>query len=151
MADTIENKGRRGRRGGKKRGKVKGKEFMDAALDAFIRSQALSLWRDFTVYRDGKGASTQEALQETGFFGDKGPYADLWLEHWQRATLPTALVDDGAIFGQIEAAVRAAVLDERAKRLATGDVSLEDTDEYNDFIRHALGQLVADAGAERPT
>ncbi|GIT35130.1 MAG: hypothetical protein Ct9H300mP4_14490 [Gammaproteobacteria bacterium] len=37
----------------KKRGKSKNKEFMDAALDAFIRDQSLKKWREVDGLREG--------------------------------------------------------------------------------------------------
>ena len=36
----------------KKRGKSKNKEFMDAALDAFIRDQSLKKWREIEGLRE---------------------------------------------------------------------------------------------------
>ena len=36
----------------KKRGKSKNKEFMDAALDAFIRDQSLKKWREVDGLRE---------------------------------------------------------------------------------------------------
>jgi len=40
------------------------------------------------------------------------------------------------------------VLEERQARLDAGDVAMEDTEDYNDFVRRTMGQLIADAGAE---
>jgi hypothetical protein len=135
--------------GGRKRGRRdKDRHFMDAALDAYIRSLALQFWRDFIVYRDRQEKSAAEALREAGYFEDRGEYGALWSAHWARIALPAAERPDGEIFGQIEAAVRAAVLAEKAARLERGAPTLEDTDEYNGFLRQTLNQLLTEASAE---
>lgn len=122
---------------------------MDAALDAYIRGQALMLWRDIVVYRERQGRGVAEALREAGFFGDRGDYAPLWIRHWEAEVLPAAELSDGEIFGRIESAVRAAVLEEKAARVAAGAESLEDTEDYNTFLRHTLNQLLTESGTDR--
>jgi hypothetical protein len=146
-----ENKGRgkgKGEGGGKRRKRAKDRHFMDAALDAYIRDQALLLWRDFVVYRDREGKAPQVALREAGFFGDRGEYEALWSGHWQGIAMPAADKSDGEIFGQIEAAVRAAVLEEKAARKDKGGEAFEDTEDYNAFVRQTLNQLLKESSAE---
>ncbi len=141
-----------GKKGRKKRSRRdKDRHFMDAALDAFIRESALHLWRDFIVYRDRQGQAPAEALRQAGFFGDKGEFAELWSEQWERTAVAAADLDDGEIFGHIEAAVRMAVLEEKAARLARGGPTFEDTEEYNAFLRTTLNQLLTEASAEGET
>jgi hypothetical protein len=134
--------------GKQRRRRPKDRHFMDAALDAFIRDSALRLWRDFIVYRDRQGKAPAEALRETGFFQDKGDFTELWTDQWERTAVPAADLDDGEIFGHIEAAVRIAVLEEKAARQQRGGESLEDTEEYNTFVRQTLNQLLTEASAE---
>lgn len=121
---------------------------MDAALDAYIRGQALLLWRDVVVYRERQGHGMRDALGEAGFFGDRGAYASIWTRHWETQVLPAAELSDGEVFGCIEAAVRAAVLEEKAARTTAGAESLEDTEDYNTFLRHTLNQLLTESSAD---
>jgi hypothetical protein len=133
----------------KKKRRQKDQHFMDAALDAFIRSHALQLWRDFEVYRAKPGSTTASALTETGFFGDKEGYAALWQGHWERTVLTAAALPEQHLYSQFEAAVRAAVTEERQQRHERGDTAFEDLDEYNSFIRRALNSLLAEDPADR--
>jgi len=135
----------------KRRRRQKDRQFMDVALDAFIRSQALLLWRDFEVYRTKPGCTVAAALAETGFFEDKEGYAAIWQGHWERTVLPAAALSAGELYGQVEAAVRAAVTEERERRKATGDQPFEDLDEYNAFIRRTLNALLAEDPADKET
>ena len=133
----------------KRRRRQKDRHFMDAALDAYIRNQALLLWRDFEVYRVKPGNTAAQALAETGFFGDKEPYAEIWQGHWERTVLPASGLTDGELYGQFEGAVRASVMDERAQRIAAGDRPFEDQESYNEFLRRALNSLLADDPADK--
>ena len=147
------DRGAGGKGSGRRRRRQKDKEFMDAALDGFIRDQALHLWRDFEIYRARPGMSAAQALAAAGFFGDKQSYAALWDAHWGGIAVPAQGLSDGELYGRIEGAVRAAVLEERETRSQAGDRLLEDLDEYNEFIRRALGTLLADdlSAKERST
>ena len=49
----------------KKRGKSKNKEFMDAALDAFIRDQSLKKWREIEGLREGADNESLEAVKSS--------------------------------------------------------------------------------------
>jgi hypothetical protein len=133
----------------KRRRREKDRHFMDAALDAYIRNVALLLWRDFQVYRSKPGNTLAEALAETGFFGDKEPYAEIWQDHWERTVLSAAGQPDGALYAQFEAAVRAAILAEREQRSAAGDRPFEDQEDYNAFLRRTLNSLLADDPANK--
>ena len=144
----AEDRGKGKREGGRKRRRAKDRHFMDAALDAFIRDQALLLWRDLIVYRDREGQPPDEALRQCGYFGDKGDYQRLWSDHWESAVLAMPSREDGEIFESIEAAVRAAVLEEKAQRSARGEPALEDTEDYNTFVRQTLNKLLTEAAAE---
>ena len=53
---------------GKKRGKSKNKEFMDAALDAFIRDQSLQKWHEVDRLRAGAEIDTIQALKSSSEF-----------------------------------------------------------------------------------
>ncbi len=133
-------------RGRGKRGRVQGKEFMDAALDAYIRFTALRQWRRYEAARAAQPAQPEaQILEQVGRFPDRGLYAEVWQRQWS-GTL--AQPSDQPLFGRIEAAVRQAVLEERAARQQRGEPAFEDLPDYNEFINHALGQLMADAGGE---
>lgn len=137
----------RGRGGGRRRSKSK--EFMDAALDAYIRHEALSLWRVFSEARElAPDAAPQALLSRLGQFDRRGEYAALWNGPWQARVLPAAAGDDGTVFGALEAAVASAVHDERAARLERGDRPLEDLPDYNAFIDRALDRLLEEASGE---
>ncbi len=49
----------------KKRGKSKNKEFMDAAIDAFIRDQSLKKWNEVEGYRVGAKLDYIEAVKSS--------------------------------------------------------------------------------------
>jgi hypothetical protein len=144
VGDAERVKGR-----GKRRRRQKDHHFMDVALDGYIRDQALRLWRDVQVYRSRSDAAPASALAQAGFFADKLAYAALWSAHWERGVLPAAGLPDGELYSHIEAAVRAAVLEEREARMRNGDKPLEDLEEYNEFIRHTLNLLLTDDPAGR--
>ena len=122
---------------------------MDAALDGYIRDQALRLWRDFEVYRSRPGIDTARALMETGFFEDRLAYAPMWSAHWEHTVLPAAEIAEGELYRLMEAAVRASVLEEKEARVHAGDAPLEDLEEYNEFIRRTLNKLLIEDPADR--
>jgi len=135
---------RKGRGGGKGRAA----HFIDAALDGFVRNQALLLWRDVHVIRENSKCDLASAVKEAGFFDDRAGYAPIWLRHWSSTVAPAALGHEDALYGAIETATRAAVMEERQARREAGDIAIEDTEDYNDFVRRTMGQLIADAGGE---
>ncbi len=142
------DKGReRGRGGGRRRSK--NKEFMDAALDAFIRYEALALWREFSAARVAEpGAPPAALLTRVEPSGLRGRYAALWASAWQTHVLPAAGGNDGVLYGALESAVSEGVHAERTARLEGADQPLEDLPDYNQFIDRALGQLLAEASGE---
>ena len=54
-----------GKKRSKKRGKSKNKEFMDAALDAFIRDQSLKKWNEVEGLRSGAEIDSLEAVKSS--------------------------------------------------------------------------------------
>ena len=69
----------RGGKRSKKRGKSKNKEFMDAALDAFIRDQSLKKWREVDGLTEGAEIDSLEAVKSSAEFFEKGPYSKIWV------------------------------------------------------------------------
>ncbi len=63
----------------KKGGKSKNKEFMDAALDAFIRDQSLKKWREVDGLTEGADIDSLEAVKSSTEFFEKGPYSKIWV------------------------------------------------------------------------
>lgn len=121
----------------------KSKEFMDAALDAYIRHLALEKWREINDLRESSGMSPREALREAGRFPERGPYRQLWTRRWEEEV--SADSSTGALFEQIETVVREALEEEIRQRKACADPSIEDTLGYKRFIDHALERLFNEA------
>jgi hypothetical protein len=139
--------GRDKRRGGKKRGRQAGKEFMDAAMDGYIRDLALRCWREFEDLSEAHG-DPDRALGEVGTFTGAGSYRPLWVEAWRRHVWPAPQGPAAPLFGRIEAAVREALLAERAARAEHGEPTIEDTPDYQEFVARALNVLYQEASGE---
>ena len=135
----------RTRHGRKKQGRRKGKEFMDAALDAYVRYLALEKWREVTDLQETLDMDAAQAVREAGHFPERGAYRAVWERHWQEQVVWET---QEPLFGRIEAAVRAAMGEERALRQQRGDLLLEDTLAYKAFLDQALDHLFEEeAGA----
>ena len=111
----------------KKRGKSKNKEFMDAALDAFIRDQSLKKWREVDGLREGAEIDYLEAVKSSAEFIEKGPYSKIWGRWGKQDGIDHLPGSNEHLFGQIENAVRGAVLEEREVRKNKADALLEDS------------------------
>ena len=74
---------RRRRGKGGKQGRRKSKEFMDAALEAYIRHLALQKWREVTDLQETVGVDTAQAICEAGSFLERGAYRDIWERCWR--------------------------------------------------------------------
>jgi hypothetical protein len=131
---------RRRRKGGK-RGKQKGKEFMDAAIDAYIRHLALEKWREVTDLQESLGVDVVQAVRDAGSFLERGPYRNIWERWWQTQIVAVAAPPDSPLFGTIEAAVKGALTEEITARRQQGDALLEDTLAYKTFLDRALNHL----------
>ena len=107
----VRNKYRR-----KKRGKSKNKEFMDAALDAFIRDQSLQKWHEVDGLRTGAEIDASQAVKSSSEFMVKGPYREIWRRWWQREVIDKEQGTKETLFAQIEKSVTGAVLEEREVR-----------------------------------
>jgi len=132
--------GARGRRGGRQ-GRRKNKEFMDAAVDAYIRHLALEKWRQVTDLQEAAGLDLKQAMHEAGRFAERGVYGDIWRRWWKRQVRAYMVAPSMPLFGHIEAAMQAAVQEERQARRRRGDVTLEDTLPYKAFVDEALDRL----------
>ncbi|MEE2717125.1 MAG: hypothetical protein VX610_06840 [SAR324 cluster bacterium] len=133
---------------GKKRGRSKNKEFMDAALDAFIRDQALQKWHEVDGLRSGAKLEAAQAVAASNEFLAKGAYRDLWRDWWRQEVLETEPGTDEVLFGQIEKAVRGAVLEEREARRQEQDALLEDSFVYKEFIARQMDHLLFEAAGD---
>ena len=125
----------------KKRGKSKNKEFMDAALDAFVRDQSLQKWNEVQGLKAGAEVDQKEAVKSSSEFFEKGSYREIWQRWWQEAVIETA-------HSKIENAVRGAVLEERELRKQQPDSLLEDSHEYKEFIARQMNHLLHEAGGD---
>ena len=132
----------------KKRGKSKNKEFMDAALDAFIRDQSLQKWNEVEGLREGAEINVMQAVKSSSEFLVKGPYRKIWVSWWKQDVIDHLPGSNEHLFGQIENAVRGAVLEEREVRKNKADTLLEDSFEYKEFIARQMEHLLFEAGGD---
>ncbi len=131
------------RQHGRKDGRRKGKEFMDAALDAYIRYLALQKWREITDRQEREGIEGIQAVQSLGHFSERGVYQDIWQRWWQNEVVPK-IPSAPSLLGCIELAIRGALTEEIAARKQRGDVAVEDTVGYKAFLDYALESLFAE-------
>ena len=139
--------GRRRNRGRKKK-RRKGKEFMDAALDGFIRDQALGKWREVDGLVGGANIDWEQAVGSSADFPEKGPYHQLWRRWWQERVMDQMGGTEKHLMALIEEAVRGAVLEERQERKDRHDSLLEDSASYKKFISRAMEQLLFESSGE---
>ena len=132
----------------KKRGKSKNKEFMDAALDAFIRDQSLQKWNEVEGLREGAEINVMQAVKSSSEFLVKGPYRKIWVSWWKQDVIDHLPGSNEHLFAQIENAVRGAVLEEREIRKNRADALLEDSFEYKAFIARQMEHLLFEAGGD---
>ena len=132
----------------KKRGKSKNKEFMDAALDAFIRDQSLQKWNEVEGLREGAEINVMQAVKSSSEFLVKGPYRKIWVSWWKQDVIDHLPGSNEHLFAQIENAVRGAVLEEREIRKQQQKNLLEDSFEYKEFIARQMDHLLSEAGGD---
>ena len=129
----------------RRRGRKQGKEFMDAALDAYKRHLALHKWRQVMDMQNsklaGKRMAPEQALREAGRFPGLGPYQDVW-ERWWEAQVMAAAGLEMPLLQRIETAVGGALDEEVATRRQRGDAPLEDGLAYRMFVDQALDRLL---------
>ena len=132
----------------KKRKKSKNKEFMDAALDAFIRDQSLQKWNEVQGLIAGAEIEQKEAVISSYEFFEKGPYREIWQRWWQDEVIGTLDDHNDHLYSKIENAIRNAVLEERDLRRQHPESLLEDSYEYKEFIARQMNHLLHEAGGE---
>ena len=137
-----------GKKRSKKRGKSKNKEFMDAALDAFIRDQSLKKWNEVEGLRSGAEIDSLEAVKSSSNFFEKGSYGNIWKTWWEKDVIKDHSENNEHLFAKIENAVRGAVLEERELRKNQSDFLLEDSFEYKAFIARQMEHLLHEAGGD---
>ena len=138
---------RRRDRGTRKK-RRKGKEFMDAALDAFIRDQALRKWREVDGLVAGANIDREQAVRGSADFLEKGPYWEIWRRWWQERVIDRIGGSGNHLMALIEEAVRGAVLEEREERKNLQDALLEDSALYKEFISRAMEKLLFESSGE---
>lgn len=126
------------------RGRKQGKEFMDAALDAYKRHLALHKWRQVMDMQRSKlaskGVAPEQAIRAAGRFPGLGPYQDVW-ERWWDAQVVAVAGAETPLLERIETAVGGALDEEIATRRQRGDAPLEDSLSYKMFVDQALDRL----------
>lgn len=125
----------------KKQGKQKGKEFMDAVYEGYVRHVALRKWREVEAML-AEGLPAPEALKETGQFPERGRYRAIWEEAWRQRLRQ---VEPGPeLLGLIEAAVSEAFEREVEERQRAGDRPLDEHPDFKRFVDGAFEQLFAE-------
>ena len=142
----MANLSRRGR--DKKHKKSKNKEFMDAALDAFVRDQSLQKWNEVQGLIAGAEIDQKEAVKSSFEFFEKGPYCEIWQRWWHDEVIGTLDDNKEHLYSKIENAVRSAVLEERDLRRQHPNSLLEDSYEYKEFIARQMNHLLHEAGGD---
>ena len=132
----------------KKRKKSKNKEFMDAALDAFVRDQSLQKWNEVQGLKAGAEIDQKEAVKSSSEFFEKGQYRQIWQRWWQHEVIETIDNNHEHLYSKIENAVRSSVLEERELRSQHPDSLLEDSFEYKEFIARQMNHLLHEAGGD---
>ena len=134
----------RRRKRGVKQERRKGKEFMDAVEEAYLRHLVEQIWADLEgVLKTGK---TGEALlHEASWiteFDERGPYKEIWQRAW-RKYVPQRLEDQSAwaIMVGLEETIQVAAQEEEAERQRRGDKSIFEEEEYQVFVDEALDKL----------
>ena len=132
----------------KKRGKSKNKEFMDAALDAFVRDQSLQKWNEVQGLKAGAEINQKEAVISSSEFFEKAQYREIWQRWWEDEVVGKLDDNHEHLYSNIENAVRGAVLEERELRRQHPDSLLEDSYEYKEFIARQMNHLLHEAGGD---
>ena len=122
-------------------GRKQGKEFMDAALDAYKRHLALHKWRQVMDVQASVNVAPEQAVREAGRFPGLGAYQDVWERWWDAQVVATA-VSEAPLLERIEAAVGGALDEEITTRRQRGDAPLEDSVSYKTFVDQALDRLL---------
>jgi len=123
------------------RGRKQGKEFMDAALDAYKRHLALHKWRQVMDVQASVNIAPEQAVREAGRFPGLGAYQDVW-ERWWEAQVVAVAGSEAPLLARIETAVGGALDEEIAARRQRGDAPLEDSLSYKMFVDQALDRLL---------
>ena len=123
------------------RGRKQGKEFMDAALDAYKRHLALHKWRQVMDAQVSVNVAPEQAVREAGRFPGLGAYQDVW-ERWWDAQVVAVAGSEAPLLERIETAVGGALNEEITARRQRGDAPLEDSLSYKTFVDRALDRLL---------
>lgn len=133
----------------RREGAPKGKEFLDAGREAFVRHVALGKWREMEDIRETLGFDWPNAVKEASRFLGRGSYQNLWVRHWREQVLPqSAAADSGQLFAAVERAITAALADEEQARERRGDRPLDEEPEYKEFIDASLERLFQEQAGE---
>ena len=123
------------------RGRKQGKEFMDAALDAYKRHLTLHKWRQVMDAQASVNIAPEQAVRDAGRFPGLGAYQDVW-ERWWEAQVVAVASSDAPLLARIETAVGGALDEEITTRRQRGDAPLEDSLSYKMFVDQALDRLL---------
>lgn len=134
----------RRRKRGVKQERRKGKEFMDAVEEAYLRHLVEQIWADLQgVLKTGRtGTQLLQDIQWITEFDERGMYKEIWQRAWQRyVPRPLESQSPWAILTGIEEAIQAAAQEEETERQRRGDRSFFDEQEYHTFVDEALDKL----------
>jgi len=139
----------------RKRGKKRNAHFMDAAMEAYIRSEALTKMRELEDCQQTNQMDMAQALASIGNFVERAPYQELWNTQWrimlEGGESPGGkppVFDPATVFTEIENTVKEAMMAEQEQRIEQGAPTIEDTKPYKAFIDKAMDQLLEEASGE---
>lgn len=118
-------------------------------MDGYIRDMALDKFREVEDLVETNGMKIPAALRSAAIFPERGPYFKVWGEWWKNEVLagPKTVVM-AKLLGPIEVAVRGALLEERERRVAADEPTIEDTLHYKAFVDRAMENLLDEASGE---
>lgn len=128
-------------------GKKRANHLMDVAVQAYARYLALQQWRFIMDAMETRGETMDEALASCGNFTERAPYHTLWQRLWQ-GVRDKGLSGEEVDFGDMEKVAWEAVPAEEAQRKADGDVTIEDTHDYQIFIQAQMNNLLGEASGD---
>ena len=132
----------------RKKGKRTGAHLMDVVIEAYIRDLSLDLYHALEDMTGPQEQPLPEALAHMGTFTGLGDYAPIWRENWAPILADSPQALEPSVFVRIEKAVGTSIHAERGLRQERGDVLLEDTPRYKEFVARVMGRLLKEASGE---
>lgn len=140
-----------GRRRKGKKGRKKGKMFMDIVDDAYAHQVSVSVWREVEAVLSAS-PSLKEGLSQLLILGDfahRGEYAPIWRKNWEEAL---AFIEDAANsserLGIVREKVTKSINEENEARALAGQPPVVDEEEGQKFIDYTIDRIIEEADGE---